>query len=123
MLSEKVPDKINCKDKQGRKHGWWIYYKIHYNPMIIPDVLDAGNYISTYRYGKYEHGKLVGIWKEINNVHLIYEVRVDTHYYSKNKLKVGTWTPTESFATDYIGDSAIMEYEKQLSKIDTASRY
>jgi hypothetical protein len=116
MLSKKVGEWINCKDAHGRKQGWWIYYKVEYNPEPIPDVLDSGNYINAYRYGKYNDDQLVGEWKEVFNVHQIFESRVDSHFYTKDTLKVISTLFRDKFTTIYIGDSAIHEYERKFSK-------
>ena len=36
MLPKGFPDEINCIDTGGLKQGWWIWYKVEYNPVYIP---------------------------------------------------------------------------------------
>ena len=102
MLDKQVTNKINCKDSQGLKQGWWINYSTSYNSTYKPDELDTGIYVGSYIYGKYENSKRIGTWKTINNVHLIYALRTTDYYYSKDTILV-----TASFLDGGINKSRI----------------
>ncbi|MCW3075828.1 MAG: hypothetical protein JWO32_437 [Bacteroidetes bacterium] len=111
-LPDIFPDSINCKDKAGKKQGWWIYYKVLYNPVDKPDELDKGDYVPDYIYGQYKNDAKIGDWHTVKNVHLIYDQRVDKYYYSKDTVRVisefasGGWFETEIL---YINDSTIIK--------------
>lgn len=107
-----VPDTINCKDSFGKKHGWWVYYKVLYNDnrYDTPEE-DTGNHVQDYYYGKYKDGRKIGTWKKMNNVHLIYTIRTDSHFYNVDTLRVESLLASKQKSTRiYIGDSAIKAY-------------
>ncbi len=124
FLPEYVPDIVNCKDSYGKKQGWWIYYKVNYNPTPIPDALDSGNYVGSYRYGKYKDDKMIGIWIKFQNIHQCYEEHRDSFYYKQDTVGVHTF----SFAgynqtvVEYIHDSTIIK-AKSIEKNDTVCIY
>jgi len=86
MLPNDFPDEINCIDSAGVKQGWWIKYKVEYNPVYIPDDLPKGHYVGSFSYGKYLDGKQIGDWKTINNRHQIYEVENKNYYYAEDTI-------------------------------------
>lgn len=88
MLPKDVPNEINCVDSLGRKQGWWIYYKIEYNPDDIPDVQKKGYYVYDYYCGKYNENKKTGEWIRVNNNHLIYISMTESYYYSRDTILV-----------------------------------
>lgn len=118
MLSDNVPNEINCRDSSGRKQGWWIHYKVEYNPTIRPDYLDSGNYVADYSYGKYKDNKKIGRWVNVNNVHEVYASRIDSFYNGKDT--VGIYSSGWYFNTvvEYIKDSIIIN-SKRIEKGDT----
>jgi hypothetical protein len=106
-----MPDDINCIDAQGRRQGWWIAYKVHYNPKRIPDELDSGNYVDHYTFGEYQNNKKTGAWKKIENVHQVYIRRVDSFYYSGDTARVVSNYMDGGFVSsrvEYIKDSSII---------------
>ena len=84
ILPDSIPDSINCKDIYGNKQGWWIYYTVQYNPTDKPDELEKGDFVQDYVYGQYRDDIKIGEWRTIENVHQIYERRLDTYYYSSD---------------------------------------
>jgi hypothetical protein len=112
-LPKTFPDSINCKDGNGKKQGWWIYYKVQYNSVDKPGVIEIGDYVQTYTYGKYEDNRKVGDWRTIENVHLIYERRIDNYYYSKDTILIKSsyadrgWKESVIY---YNSDSSIIKY-------------
>src|SRR5579872_3507529 len=93
-------------DSNGKKQGWWIYYKVNYNPKPIPDELDSGNYVGSYRYGKYVEDKKVGNWIKFQNIHQCFEERIDSFYYKKDTVGVYSSFFREHHETiEYIMDS------------------
>lgn len=87
-LPNNFPEKINCIDSLGKKTGWWINYKIKYNPKESPDELEKGNFVNHYNFGMYKDNFKVGTWKTIENIHLVYVKRIDNYYYSKDTILV-----------------------------------
>ena len=112
-IPDNFPDSINCKDAYGKKQDWWIYYTLRFNPIDKPNELEKGDYVQSYIYGKYRDGKKIGDWRTIENVHQIYERRIDNYYYSKDTLliKSGFWERgwNESMIY-YNADSSIIKY-------------
>lgn len=112
MLPDNFPKQINCIDSSGLKQGWWIKYKIEYNPVDRPDELAKGNYVNDYSYGKYKDNIKIGEWIWIENVHLIYETRIDNYYYSKDTILItsgfgeGGWNETTLY---FNSDSSIIK--------------
>lgn len=90
-LPDNFPDSINCKDKSGKKQGWWIYYKVQYNPVDKRDQLEKGDYVQDYIYGQYKNDRRVGTWTTVYNVHLISDIREDKYYYSHDTTRVTSW--------------------------------
>jgi len=127
MLSIDVPDNINCIDSNGRKQGWWIYYKVEYNPQPIPDVLAKGDYVDHYDYGRYKDDKKVGAWKRVNNVHLVYEASVDSTYNSNDTTirflrsgKTTTVIRTKDSTIEIEYDGMFMENSFTVFKYDSS---
>lgn len=110
-LPKNIPNEINCVDSLGRKQGWWIYYEVQYNPYDKPDVLEKGDYVENYVYGKYKDDKKIGEWITINNVHLIYQLRIDNYAYNNDTIiiKSGFWDGgwKETTQCYYSGNSKI----------------
>jgi hypothetical protein len=104
-LRPEVPDNINCRDSLDRKQGWWIDYKIDYNSTFLPDELDTGYYVDQYTYGQYKNDQKTGRWITVNNVHMIYESKVDS-FYNTGKV-AGVWSkrPREKSFLEYSTDS------------------
>jgi len=107
-LPKNFPDSINCKDLLGKKQGWWIYYKVEYNPSDIPDELRQGEYVPEYVYGEYKDNKKIGTWITVFNVHLISEIREDIYYYSQDTSRVTSKFAYESDVL-YLKDSTIIK--------------
>ena len=78
MLPAEVPNQINCLDSLNQKQGWWIDYKIQYNPTKIPEALDSGYYVDHYQCGEYLNNEKIGVWRKIQNVHQISWYRIDS---------------------------------------------
>lgn len=114
MLPDTFPNQINCVDSSGLKQGWWINYKIQYNPVDRPDVLEKGEYVNDYTFGRYKNGKKIGDWISVANVHLIYETRKDNFFYSEDTIMI-----TSRFAS---GES-ILYYNANSSIIKSRSLY
>ncbi|MBL7896609.1 MAG: hypothetical protein JNK50_15035 [Bacteroidia bacterium] len=90
-LPDNFPDSINCKDKSGKKQGWWIYYKVQHQTTNKPDELAKGDYVEDYRYGQYKDDRKVDTWVTVYNVHLISNIREDKYYYSHDTSRVTSW--------------------------------
>lgn len=111
-LPDNFPDSINCKDKLGKKQGWWIYYKVQYNPVDKPDELEKGDYVPDYFYGQYENDIKIDTWHTVMNVHQIYDQREDKYYYSRDTSRVTSWFASGGFSESdiiYINDSTIIK--------------
>ncbi|WP_317898262.1 hypothetical protein [Aurantibacillus circumpalustris] len=111
-LPDNFPDSINCKDKFAKKQGWWIYYKVQYNPVDKPDELEKGDYVQDYFYGQYADDRKIGTWHTVMNVHLIYDQREDSYYYSQDTSRVTSWFADGGFNESdilYIKDSTIIK--------------
>lgn len=111
-LPDSFPDSINCKDKSEKKQGWWIYYKVQYNPVDKPDELEKGDYVQDYVYGQYKNDIKIGTWRTVRNVHQIYDQREDTYYYSQDTSRVTSWFASGGFNESniiYIKDSTIIK--------------
>jgi len=109
MLPDDFPDEINCIDSAGVKQGWWIKYKVEYNPVEMPDNLTKGNFVGSFNYGKYKDGKRIGDWKTINNRHVIYEVENKNYYYSSDTVLITLTKASLNTKINYFNaDSSIM---------------
>jgi hypothetical protein len=111
-LPDNLPDSINCKDKLGRKQGWWIYYKVFYNPVDKPDELEKGDYVPDYIYGQYKDDIKIKDWHTVNNVHQIYDQREDEYHYSKDTTLIKSWFAQGGFNESvilYLKDSTIIK--------------
>lgn len=111
-LPDNFPDSINCKDKFAKKQGWWIYFKVQYNPVDKPDELEKGDYVQDYIYGQYVDDRKIGTWHTVMNVHLIYDRREDSYYYSQDTSRVTSWFADGGFNKSdilYIKDSTIIK--------------
>jgi hypothetical protein len=86
MLPDTFPEKINCIDKDGKKQGWWINYKVQYNLTDRPDELAKGDYVQDYWYGEYKNNLKVGTWVKIANVHQVFPEQEDNYFYYKDSL-------------------------------------
>lgn len=102
-LPDNFPDSINCKDRSEKKQGWWIYYKVFYNPVDRQDELAKGDYVPEYIYGQYKNDIKIGEWRTVKNMHQIYDQRIDKYYYSKDTVLVKSW-----FAQDGFNESEIL---------------
>jgi hypothetical protein len=112
-LPQEVPNRINCKDSLGQREGWWIFYKVDYNPVDKPDELRKGDYVDVYTYGKYESDRKIGQWTTINNVHMIYEIRVDSFYYKEGSTFIKSWfldSGPHDATLYYSRDSSVIKY-------------
>jgi hypothetical protein len=109
ILPDTFPDKINCIDSNGLKQGWWIDYKIKYNPVDRPDELAKGNYVDKYSFGKYKNNIKNGDWVSIANVHLIYETRRDNYLYSKDAIMITSRFAEGESTLYYNADSSIIK--------------
>jgi hypothetical protein len=109
MLPDSLPDKINCIDSNGLKQGWWIDYKIRYNPVDRPDELAKGNYVDNYSLGKYKNSIKIGDWISVANVHLIYESRRDNYYYSTDTIMITSRFASGESVLYYNADSTIIK--------------
>jgi hypothetical protein len=121
MLPSEFPDTVNCVDENGHKQGWWLIYKVKYNPIDKPDELEKGDYVERYSYGKYQNNRKVETWKVVENVHLIYECRIDNFFYSKDSTLIkstyadGGWNETTTF---FNSDSTEIKYSHVLPKVE-----
>ena len=121
MLPRDFPDTVNCVDKNGHKQGWWLIYKIKFNPADKPDELGKGDYVERYSYGQYNNNRKVGTWKLVENVHQVYERRIDNFYYSKDATLIksvysdGGWNETNTY---FNSDSTVIRYSHFLPKTD-----
>lgn len=119
MLPEQFPDTVNCVDKNEQKQGWWLIYKIKHNPINIPDELEKGDYVKNYSYGQYKDDRKIETWKLVENVHQVYERKIDRFYYSKDSIVINSayadqgWHETKTF---YNADSSIIQYSHLLPK-------
>ncbi len=109
MLPDTFPHKINCIDSNGLKQGWWIDYKIEYNPVDRPDELAKGNYVDNYSFGKYKNNIKIGDWISVANVHLIYETRRDNYYYSMDTILIKSLFASGESTLYYNSDSSIIK--------------
>jgi hypothetical protein len=109
MLPDTFPDKINCIDSNGLKQGWWIDYKLEYNPVDRADVLAKGNYVDHYSFGKYKNNLRIGDWISVANVHLIYETRRDNYYYSKDTIMISSRFVSGNSTLFFNADSSIIK--------------
>lgn len=118
FLPSYVPDTINCIDEHGLKQGWWIYYKVDYNPVAIPDELDSGYYVADYIYGQYNSGFKTGAWIKFKNVHQCYIAEIDSYYYNKDTVRVTSYNimGKETNTIEFIDDSSIVNYVTCLTK-------
>ncbi len=124
FLPKYVPDTINCKDSNGKKQGWWIYYNVDYHATALPNIYDSGSYVGSYRYGQYKDDKMLGNWIKFQNIHQCYEERVDSFYYKKDTVGVLTYTFFKDKYTvlEFINDSSIIN-AKSVYKKDTIYVY
>lgn len=119
LLPGDFPDCINCKDNFGKKQGWWIHYSVGYNSVWRPDVHDTGEYVPDYKYGMYKDDTKIGVWRTINNVHNIFELRLDTFYYSTDTILIRSgyfdagWKRSTLY---YNTDSSIIRYRLSYDK-------
>ena len=102
-------------DKYGKKQGWWIYYKVQYNPVDKPDELEKGDFVHDYIYGQYKDDRKVNTWTTVFNVHLIDAIRKDKYYYSLDTSRVTSW-----FAEGGVNESEIL-YIKDSTIIKSTS--
>jgi hypothetical protein len=90
MLPKSFPDTINCVDQSGQKQGWWLKYKIEYNPVDKPDELKIGDYVPSFSYGRYLNNRKIGTWKHISNVHNIVVNQIDSIHYKNDSVRIFT---------------------------------
>jgi len=109
MLPDTFPNRINCTDSNGLKQGWWIDYKVKYNPVDRPDELAKGSYVDNYSYGRYKNNLKIGNWISVANVHLIYETQRDNYYYSKDTIMITSKFTLGESTLYYNADSSIIE--------------
>ena len=123
MLPSEFPDTVNCIDENGHKQGWWLVYKVKYNPIDKPDELAKGDYVERYFYGIYQKNRKIGTWKYVENVHQVYVHRIDSFFYSKDSTIIsseyadGGWNVTKTY---FNSDSSIIEYSHLLPREDYA---
>ena len=115
MLPKNFPDKINCIDSLGNKQGWWLVYKIDYNPpdqYLRRTVIDTGEYVDAFVYGQYFNNHRIGDWMIVDNVHLIYESLYAKYSWSNDTTKIA------EIGDDMIFKETIMWYnsDKSISK-------
>jgi len=108
-LPAEIPDKINCKDINGKKQGWWIYYELIYNSIERPEELGVGYYIPEYIFGKYENDIRIGKWHTRNNVHNSYDKQIDEYYYSNDSVQIQTIFSSSHSVKTYLKDSTIIK--------------
>lgn len=115
LLPKDMSDTINCKDASGKKQGWWIYYKVLYNPdkFITEGEAPPGNYVQEYYYGKYKDGRRIGKWVNMNNVHIISPTCTNYYEYKGDTMYVKSDVIIDTFTNVYIGDSVIKDYFKK----------
>src|SRR6056297_3368169 len=120
VLPEQFPDTINCVDSIGRKQGWWLNYKVKYNPVDRPDELAKGDYVERYSYGQFKNNRKVGTWQTVENVHLIYESRVDSFFYSNDStihITYNSYSGFHKIETHFNSDSTIISYTHFLPQV------
>lgn len=119
FLSAEVPDTVNCIDSEGRKQGWWLNYKVKYNPVYQPDILAVGDYVENYSYGRYENDRKTGTWRLVENVHMVYERRIDSFYYNKDSIvHIAKFAAGQKSISRFNSDSSIVHFEHFLSNTE-----